>query len=82
LASTGKTRRVADFCEHGFEAAAILFDRRAADLHLDDVIAALDIGAHFRAQCAEILARIVVATGGVDEHFRIGFCRRAARPRT
>ena len=48
-------------------------DRRAADLHLDDVVAAIEIAAHLAAQHRQALARIIIAAGGIDEHARIGF---------
>ncbi len=62
----------ADFGEHGFDAALILIDRGAADLHLHHVVAAIDIAAHLRAQGTVVLAWIIVAASGVDEDARIG----------
>ncbi len=47
-------------------------ERRAADLHLDDIVAAIEIAAHFAAQRRQILAGIIIAAGGIDEHARVG----------
>ncbi len=45
--------------------------RRAADLHLHDIVAAVEIAAHLAAQRRHILAGIIIAAGGIDEHARI-----------
>ena len=37
---------IADFVEHGCDATFVVIDARAADLHLDDRIAAIDVAAH------------------------------------
>ena len=65
-------RLTADFLQHRLNTRAIFRDRRAADLHLDDVVAAIEIAAHLAAQHRQILAGIIVAAGGIDEHPRIG----------
>ena len=61
-----------DLLEHGLDAAAVLANRRAADLHLHDVVAAVQVAAHFRLQRGVVLAGIVVAAGSVDEDPRVG----------
>ena len=67
----GELRAVSNFIEHRFDALSILFKRRAADLHLDDAVAALEIAAHFGTQRIIALAGVVIAAGGVDEHVRL-----------
>jgi len=44
---------------------------RAADLHLHDGVAALEVAAHLGPERRVVLARIVVAAGGVDEDPRV-----------
>ena len=72
LASTASCALRADLGQHGFDAAAVLGERRAADLHLDDGVAAVEIAAHLGAQRRVVLAGIVVAAGGIDEDARVG----------
>ena len=50
---------------------AVLGDRCAADLHLHDGVAAVEIAAHLVPQRVEALAGIVIAAGRVDEHARV-----------
>ena len=64
----GELRGAADFLQHGLDALAIFRDRRAADLHLHDIITAVEIAAHLAAQRRQVLAGIIVAAGGIDEH--------------
>ena len=54
---------------------AVLGDAGAADLHLHDGVAAIEIAAHLGAQRVEVLAGIVVAAGRIDEDARIGASR-------
>jgi len=61
-------RLAADLFENGLDPHAVFRDRRAADLHLDDVVAAIEIAAHLAAQHREALAGIIVAAGSVNEH--------------
>ncbi len=68
----GELRVLADLLQHRLDARAVVVDRRAADLHLHDVVAAIEIAAHLGAQRRQILAGIVVAAGRIDEHARIG----------
>ena len=49
----------------------ILVERGAADLHLHDGVAAIEVAAHLGAQRRQVLARIVVAPGGIHEDPRI-----------
>ncbi len=72
LASTASCARGADLGEHGLDAAAVLGERGAADLHLHDGVAAVEVGAHLGAQRGVVLAGMVVAAGGVDEHAGVG----------
>ena len=53
----GELRVLADLLQHGLDALAVLGDRRAADLHLHDVVAAVEIAAHLAAQRRQVLAR-------------------------
>ena len=62
----------ADLGEHRLDAAPVLGEGCAADLHLDDVVAAVEIAAHLGPQRRVVLARIVVAAGRVDEDARVG----------
>ncbi len=64
-------RLAVDLAQHGLDAPLILSEAGAADLHLDDVIAALNIGAHLGAECAVILAGVIISAGGIDEDLRI-----------
>ena len=68
----GELRVLADLLQHGLDPLAVFRDRGAADLHLHDVVAAIEIAAHFAAQRRQILARIIIAAGGIDEHARVG----------
>jgi transglutaminase-like putative cysteine protease len=61
-----------DFGKDGFDAGAVLVDRGAADLHFDDRVAAVEVAAHLGAEGGVVLAGVVVAAGGVDEHSRVG----------
>src|SRR6266581_4984620 len=67
----GELSAVSNLIEHRFDALSIHFKRRAADLHLDDAVAALEIAAHFGTQRIIALAGVVIAAGGVDEHVRL-----------
>ncbi len=51
----------------GFDAPDVLGQRRAADLHLDDRVPAIEIALHLVLQRAVVLVGIVIAAGGVDE---------------
>ena len=62
----------ADLGEHRLDAAAVLVDRGAADLHLHDRVAAVEVAAHLVLQRRVVLARVVVAAGGVDEDLGVG----------
>ena len=62
----------ADFGEHGLDAGAVFVERGAADLHFNDGVAAVEVAAHLGAQGGVVLARVVVAAGGVDEDTRVG----------
>jgi predicted amidohydrolase len=65
-------RLAADLLEHRLDARAIFRNRRATDLHLDDIVAAVEVAAHLAAQRRQILAGVIIAAGGIDEHARIG----------
>ncbi len=58
--------------QHGFDAAAVVGDRFAADLHFHHGVAAVEVAAHFGAQRGVILAGVVVAAGGIDEDVGVG----------
>ena len=75
-------RLTADFIQHRLDTRAIFRDWCAADLHLDDVVAAVEIAAHLAAQRGEILAGIVITAGGIDEHARIGAAAMALGQQT
>src|SRR5205085_8460419 len=68
----GKLRLVADFLQDRLDALAVFGNWRTADLHLDDVVAAVEITAHLPAQRGQILTGIIIAAGRIDEHARIG----------
>src|SRR4029434_7774705 len=57
--------------QHSLDAGAVLGQRSAAYLHLDDGVATLEITRHLPRQFVNALAGIVVATCGVHEHARI-----------
>src|SRR5450631_1080615 len=54
--------------EHGLDAALVLGERGAPDLHLHDTVAALEVARHLALELVVVLARIVIAAGRVDEH--------------
>ena len=53
--------------QHGVDPAQVVVERRTADLHLDDGVAAVGVAAHLVLQGGQPLLRVVVAPGGVDE---------------
>ena len=64
-------RFAVDFRQHRLDAPHVLLQRCAADLLLDHREATIDVAAHFGAQLAEILIRVVIAAGRVHEDARI-----------
>jgi hypothetical protein len=58
--------------QHRVDAAQVVVQRRAADLHLHHRVAAIEVLAHLVLQLAVVLARVVVAAGGIDEHLAVG----------
>ncbi len=74
----GEILAVAHHLEHGLDAAQILGERRAADLHLDDAIAAVAIAFHLRLERRQVLARLVVAAGGIDPDLVVGLAAAIA----
>ena len=67
LASTASCACDPISVQHRLDPALVLVDRGAADLHLHDVVAAVEVAAHLGPQRRVVLARVVVAAGGVDE---------------
>ena len=58
--------------EHRLNALAVFGQGGAANLHLDHRVAARQVAFHFLLEAIEPLAGVVVATGRVDEHARVG----------
>ena len=74
----GKVPALAHHLENGLDPASVLVQRGAADLHLHDAEAALAIAAHLGLELVEVLARIVVAAGGVDPDPVVGLAAAIA----
>src|SRR4030095_1849146 len=73
-ASVGIDREVparTEYLQKHLDARAVLGERRAADLHLDHGVPALEIALHLAAQGVLIFARVVVPARRLDEHARI-----------
>jgi hypothetical protein len=62
---------IAQHAEDRVDPAQVLVERCAADLLLDDGVAAVEVALHLVLELAVVLARVVVAAGGVDEHAAI-----------
>ncbi len=58
--------------QHGFDAPTVFVDRRTADLHLHDVVATIEITAHFSLQRGIIFPRVIVTASRINENTRIG----------
>ena len=58
--------------EHRFDAANIFVQRHRADLHLDHVVATIQIALHFGLEFALVLARVVIATRRIHPDLVIG----------
>lgn len=56
----------------GVDAAQVLVERGAADLLLDDGVAAVDVAAHLVLELLVVLPGVVVAARGVDEDPAVG----------
>ncbi len=59
---------VADDVDDRLDSCEVFGQRRAADLHLDRVVAQIEVAAHLVAQCVEVSAGvvgIVIAAGGI-----------------
>src|SRR5229473_4938979 len=67
----GEPRLAPDLFQNSLDTHTVLRDRRAADLHLDDIVTAIEIAAHLAAQHRQALARVIIAAGGVDEYARV-----------
>ena len=63
---------VAHDLQHRLDPPQVLVQRRAADLHLDDPVAALPVAAHLLLEGGEVLARVVVAARRVHPHRVVG----------
>src|SRR3546814_11638258 len=57
---------VADHLERRFDASDVVLQRRAADLHLYDLVAHAAVAPPLLPQGAQVLAGVVVAAGAVD----------------
>ena len=57
--------------EHRLDSPSVVIERLTAYLHLDGGVAALQIAPHLVLQGLQILARIVVAPGGVDGYLLV-----------
>ena len=64
--------------DYRFDPAQVLGQRLAADLHLDDGVAHIQVAAHLILECAEVLAGLVVAAGGVDPDPLVGLAAAVA----
>ena len=58
--------------DHRLDAPQVVVERFAADLHLDDGVAEVEIALHLVLQRLHVLARVVVAAGRVDEDAVVG----------
>src|SRR5579883_2875726 len=74
----GEVLPFAHHVEYGLNAPAILIERGAADLHLDDAVSLLAIAPHLALQRVQILAGIVIAAGGIDPDLVIGLAAAIA----
>ena len=61
-----------EFLQHALDPGLVL-GNSVADLHLDDAVAAIEVGAHLGAELLDALAGIVVAARRVDKDLRVRF---------
>ena len=72
----GEVLAAAGDLEHPLDALEVVGQRRAADLHLQEAVAELAAAAHLVLQALLLLAGVVVAAAGIDQHALVDTCRR------